>query len=204
MAKVRLTAQEQRTILIVGALGILILYVYATYVMGPLIHRWGDLGRQGRAAREQLKLLQAATANEASLKEQHRELKETVASLQRLLPAEEELPAVIELLSSLASQSQVKIQSIFPQRSAAEETEAQKLNAASIGPVVYTDVLIQIDALGGFHQLGTLLSLVEAGEKPMRLSSLRISADPKDPKLHIKLLLQAYFATKGAGALGNT
>ena len=195
--KLNMTVREQRTLGIVAVLGAGILWMYLTYIVGPLMREAGELGRQVRTAREELKLLQTATANESALKTQHQQLQETVASLRKLLPAEEELPKVIELISDMAGQSQVKIQTIFPQRPLAETSAATQKDAAPPPPLVYRDVLIQIDALAGFHQLGTFLSLVETGDTPMQVSSLKISSDPKDRRLQVKLLVQSYFATSG-------
>ena len=198
---VRLSPREQRMLLIVIVFGAGILWMYSTFIVGPLLRRVSDLGQQVRAARDQLKSLEVATASEAALKQQHGELQETVASLRTLLPSEEELPQVIELLSDLASQSQVKIQSIFPQRPAAMDA-SKKAGSASL---FYKDVTIQIDALAGYHQLGAFLSLVESGSKPMQVSSLRLATDAKEPKrLHIKLLVQSYFSTSGSVAIGGS
>ena len=195
--RLNLTVREQRTLAIVVVLGGGILWMYFTFIVGPLMREAGESGRQVRAAREQLKLLRTATANESALRTQHEQLQETVASLRKLLPAEEELPQVIELLSALAGQSQVKIQTIFPQRPLTGEAEALQEQATPAAPLVYKDVLIQIDALAGFHQLGMFLSLVETGDKPLQVSSLKISSDPKDRRLQVKLLVQSYFATSG-------
>ena len=197
-----LSAREQRILLAGCVLAVAILWLYVTYIVRPLMQEAAELSRQVRSAKEELKTLEMATANEAALREQHRQVQETVASLRKMLPAEEELPAVIEHLSDLANQSQLKIQTIFPQRSA-EETSGPAGGPSP--PSVYKDVLIQIDALGGYHQLGMFLSLVESGEKPMELSTLKISGDPKESKRHrIKLLVRSYFATGGSVAAGKT
>ena len=202
----RLPARDQRTIFLIGALGLGILYAYARYIVGPLGREATELGQKIRSARERLQALEAATANEATLREQYSQVEQTVKSLRTLLPAEEELAAVIGLLSDLANQAQVKIQTIFPQRSV-ETPEALAAaikpgSSAARPPVVYREIPIQIDALAGYHQLGEFLGLVEGGKNPMRVSSLRISANPKESKRHhIKLVLVAYFATQDSGAL---
>ena len=197
--KFGLSAREQRTILFGGALAILVLWLYSVYIVGPLIKEAAELREQVRMASDQLRGLEAVTANEATVQTQHHQVSETVKSLRSLLPAEEELPSIIELLSNLASEAQVKIQTIFPQRpalAAQEPTEGQAKEAAA-EPLVYKDVIIQVDALAGYHELGTFLSLVESGKTPIEVSSLRISADPKEPHQHvIKLLIRSYFATK--------
>jgi Tfp pilus assembly protein PilO len=210
--KLTLSPREQKTLFSVVGIGVVILWVYTTAIVRPLMRESGQLGHQFREAREQLKLLEASTANEVVLREQSHRLEQDVLSLRKFLPSEEELPAAIELVSDMASRSQVKIQTIFPQRPVGNEDGGGKKDkdAALTRPAVYKEVLIQIDALAGFHQLGAFLSLVEQGEKPMQISNLRITQDSKETKrLRIKLLLQSYFAlsekrTGGAGAARQT
>ena len=191
--------KPQQMFAVIAVLAVVILWVYARYIVAPLMHEAKALDDQVRTGREQLKALEAATANEASLRQQHQELNQTVSSLRNLLPGEEELSTAIERLSELASQAQVKIQTIFPQRALGEQdvmAGAPKEGTASL-PVVYKTIPIQIDAVAGYHQLGTFLSLVELGDKPMRVASLRISANPREPKRHlVKLLIMSYFATQ--------
>ena len=204
--KLKLSPREQRTLLTVIGLGIVILWMYVAAIVRPLMREVGRLTQQLRAAREQLKLLEVSTANEDALREQHRQLEETVLVLRKLLPGEEELPAVIELVSDMASQAQVKIQTIFPQRpvgeGAGDKTDKdENRDAGPKQPEVYKNVLIQIDALASFHQLGTFLSLVEQGDKPMQIANLRLIQDPKEMKrLRIKMLLRSYFAPSEAAA----
>ncbi|MBI4342165.1 MAG: type 4a pilus biogenesis protein PilO [Candidatus Omnitrophica bacterium] len=194
--KMLLTPREQRLLLFGGGLAVVVLWTYTTYILQPLMREAAALGQDVTKARDELRTLEVATANETALREQHRQLNETVMSLQRLLPPEKELPAVIELLSDLASQSDVKIQTIFPQRPAPPSAEDLKeLAQAPAEPVVYKDVVIQIDATAGFHQLGTFLSLVEAQHNPTQLATLKISSDPKLLKRQrIKLLIRSYFS----------
>lgn len=203
--KVRLSAREQRILLVVVALAVGILWTYAALIIGPLTRETARLDRQVRAAREELRVLEVATMNETLLREQHQQLQETVASLRKLLPAEEELPQVIELLTDLAGRSQVKIQTIFPQRG--PEAPGQSPAPSGQGPPmpeVSKEVFIEVDAVAGFHQLGTFLSLIETGDKPMQVSSLELAADPKEPRrLQVKLVLQAYFAMTADAAGGG-
>jgi Tfp pilus assembly protein PilO len=203
--KLNLTSRERRTILAGGLLAVLILWLQSSYVIKPLLHERNELAHQIQSARGQLNALEAVTANESALQKQHEELKQTVASLRSLLPAERELPTAIERLSDLASQTQVKIQTISPQRSttqpsstrAEEKPETTAENGTAPEPVVYKEIMIQIDALAGFHQLGTFLALVESGDIPIQVWGLRISGDPKEPKRHrVKLLMRAFFATE--------
>lgn len=189
--KLNLTPRERQTIIAGGILATLVLWLYFAYLIGPLVQECGRLGQQIRTAKDEVRLLEAGTANEAALREQHRQVNESVQALRKLLPASSELSETIERLSELASQAQVKIQTIAPQR---EE--------AGTAPDIYHAILITINALAGYHQLGTFLSLVEVENRPMEVASLWISPDAKELKRHhIKLVLRAYFAAEeGAGA----
>ena len=111
-----------------------------------------------------------------------------------MLPAEEELPVIIERLSDLASQSGVKIQLVMPQRPLQGGAGgAVPQPSAPSSPALYKEIPIEIDALAGFHQLGTFLSRIELGEQAMQLRSLRISQNAKTSRRHlVKMTLVAY------------
>ena len=194
--KIALSKREQRVVFSIAGLALLIGWLYTAYIVGPLTREAARLGREVRSARARLASLEAVMTQEPKIRGQFQQWDEKVKVLRSQLPAQEELPAVIELLSDLATESQVKIQAIFPQRSLNEKDDAKSGKSDSADPGVYKDVVIQIDALAGYHQLGTFLSLVESGRRPMRLSSLRMAGDSKDPKRHhVKILIRAYFAT---------
>ena len=193
-----LTSREQRTLLVGGFLALVVLYIYGAYVIAPLLHEVKNLESQIASSKQRVQMLEMATANEAALRQQHRQVESAVLALKRTLPAEQQLPAVIERLSDLASQAGVKIQTIFPQRSGDEAAPAAPPKTpAPAGPVVYKDVLIEIDAVAGFHQLGTFLGLIESGDDPMQVASLKIQTDPRGVKRpQIKLVIKTYFAAE--------
>ena len=196
-----LTSRERRFALLLGVLVLFIAWLYTAYIVGPLARQAAEFGRQVRSAREQVRTLETATAHVDALREQVHQVTETVTSLKAALPSEEELPEVIALLSDLARQARVKIETVFPRRpeGAPESARSKSKKAAAPAPS-YKDMLIEIDAAAGYHAIGTFLSLVESGPKPIHVSSLRIAADPRDPEHHrIKLLLRSYF---GAGPAG--
>ena len=182
-----------------GVLGFLVFWMYVTLALRPLWRGAASLGTQVQTARGQLSALQQATANEAALREQHQRLQDTIRSLRSDLPSEEALPAVIEFLSGLASQTQVKIQSIFPQRPLGPLDEQLLGDKAKIPPelVVYKEIPIQIDAQASFHKLGAFLALVESSDKLMKVATLRISGNAKEPRWHnVNLSILAYFAVR--------
>ena len=201
--KLGLSTRELRTVLIGGMLGIVVLYVYAAMILTPLWREASSTARRVSDAQAQLAALRQATTNDTTLREQHRSLQEAVIALRGQLPSEEELPAVIEFLSGLASQTQVKIQTIFPQRpvNALDDRLLAGSGKAAAELMVYKEIPIQIDAQASYHQLGTFLALVEASDKPMQVATLRISGNPKEPRWHnVSLSIVTYFAVREGAA----
>lgn len=200
--------RELQAMLLIGLLGVGILYVYFLYIFSPLSREAANVGRGVRAAQEKLRALEAATANEVVLKEQYRQVDDTVHSLRTAMPIEAELPSVMEFLSSLASKTNVKIQTIFPKRQSGlmqpQALQQQPKDSRKDEEAVYKEIPIQIDALAGYHELGTFLSLLETGERPMQVASLRISGNPKESRRHqINLVIQSYFAVVDETATGS-
>ncbi len=197
--KKTLAGRDVQDIVKVGVAGVVILWVYISYLLVPIGRQAIEVGKQTQQARQRLKSLQSVVANENSVKVQYAQMDEVVSSLRKAMPAEEELPAVIDFISDLAAKTDVKIQTIFPQR--ANNTQQQQIQmlpdrvVKPEEPPVYVAIPIQIDALAGFHELGTFLSLVETGDKPTQVVSLRISANPKEPRRHqVNLVIRSYFA----------
>ena len=202
-----ISKREQQTLLVGGVLAAVILYIYGAYVIAPLVRENKKLRDQVVSSKERLHLLKVATANAGALQEQQQQLEETVKALREVLPSDQEVPAVIERLSDLASQAGVKIQTIFPQRPGEGDAAAAPppADAAPAPPVYYKDVMIQIEAVAGFHQLGSFLSLIESGKEPMEVASLKIQGDARGTKRpQIRLVIRSYFSTvQAASAAGG-
>lgn len=197
--RLTLTPRERQAVIVGGVLAALVLWLYVGYIIGPLSRELGRLGKQIRSAKEEVRLLEAGTASEAALRDQHHQVSESVQALRKLLPADSALSQLIERLSELASRSQVRIQTLYPQRELLESEAAKDQEAedqAAKTPDVYHAVLITIHAVAGYHQLGTFLSLAEAENKPMEIVSLSVLPDSRELRRHqVKLVLRAYFAS---------
>jgi len=202
MTRVRSKREQRLLVVAVVVLAGVFVWVYYAYGLTPLFRKVVQLGQEIRTTNIKLQHIEQAIAQEPQLRQERDRLGETIQALSALLPPEEELPSVIELLSDVASQTGVKIQTIFPLR--ASETEEAPTGAKQPpdkGREFYTQIPIQIDALTGFHQLGSFLSHVESSPQPMQLKSLRISGDPKEPRRHnMKIVLTVYFAASSSGS----
>lgn len=190
--------RDQQAVLGVIAAIAVGLVVYYAYAIKPLLARMAAVTKDVQNTDAQLKHISQMVAEMPRLRETHDKLAASLKLLRDNLPSEERLPAIIEFLSDLASQTGLKIQTIFPQRSfetlgAASGSEP----AAAQSSELYRGIPIQIDALAGFHQLGAFLARVESGGQPVQLRSLRVSGNPRELRRHnIKLVLLVYFESE--------
>jgi len=192
------TAPKKQVLLIEAAfLAVVILTAYYLAALKPLFGSLKRLGEDIRTKGTQLQYIEQAAEEEPRLRDEFTRLNSQTQAFQTALPSEQGLPSTIERLSDLASQTGLKIRTIFPQRTLESLGVATETEAAT-PPELYKEIPIQIDALSGYHQLGRFLSLVESSTPPMKLKSLRISGDEKEPRRHnMKLVLIAFFAASG-------
>lgn len=190
----------QKTLVVVVLLGVLLLWLYLAFVVKPLWVSIARTGTQIRDSRRELQFLEQAIAQEPQLRQEETQLRGKLEHIQTALPPESAMPSVMEFLSDLASQTDLKIRTIFPQRTLESVglTASGVPAAANKPPELYKEVPIQIDAIAGYHQLGAFLSRVESRAQPMELKSLRISGDPKEFRRHnMKVVISAYFSAAG-------
>ena len=116
------------------------------------------------------------------------------------MPSERELASVIQFISDLASQTSVKIQSVFPQRSSDEAAIPGRPVTTPSAEPLYQEIPIQIDAVAGFHQFASFLSRAEHGPHVLRVRSLRISGNPREPRRHTMKLVMVTYVTPGAAS----
>ena len=203
MKKLKLPKSKLRELVLGGLFVVLGLWAYMAMLVIPGFREAFSLGKEVRVARDQVGALAHILSNEERIRGQYEEMVETVESMRLLLPAEEELPVIIERLSDDATRSQVKIQTIFPQISFTEEDLAVFLADGELAPPAFRTIPIQIDAVAGYHEIGTFLSLIESWPVPMEIHSLRILEHPKEFRRHsLKLVLNVFFASNRQSGTG--
>ena len=190
--------RDQQVLLLVGVASLVGLGAYYALLVAPLLRSIRTQRESIRSAHTSLQSTEGAIAREPQLRAQLEQLTLDMRALHEAMPVEETLPAVIERLSEMANQAGVKIQTIFPQRTTSDSSSSPTARAATAN--LYKEVPVQIDALSGYHQLGSFLSSVERATQPMRLKNLRItSSNAKESKRHsVKMVVVAYFATSQA------
>ena len=178
--------REQRTVPMIIGLGVLITGSLVIGVITPIWKEWQKARKEIQQSTSRMKDLEIAANNLPAIKKQYTNRQEAVRALKSQLPLDTDVAALVAELTALANQAQVKIENIYPETIPEDKTKK----------TVYQTVMIQIESLGGYHQLGNFLSLVEGINKPMQLSNLNIQVGIKNPKKHrIKLAFKVYVAT---------
>ena len=196
--RLSLTKREQRTLLIVLPLTVVVGWAYWMLV-SYMAREAARLDQSVKTQRSQLAILERVTSQEGTLRKRESDLQEAILAYRIGLPSEEELPNVMQFLSDTASQTNVTIQAIFPQKGTEDKDKDKGKDDKDKKdmPVGYKQVPIQIDAVAGYHQLGTFLSHVESSPHPVQVISLKVSENPKDPKRHlVRLVIQTYVIPK--------
>ena len=112
--------------------------------------------------------------------------KKRLTEAESRLVASNELPALLENLSTLAQDSGVKIISLKPIETVAKTEKAQEIRR-------YHSIPIEISALSGTHELGKLLSKLESGPTFFRVTDIKITANSADIRRHsIQLGLETF------------
>lgn len=189
--------REQRIAALAIALGAALLVAYWVALVQPLLRSTMELDRAVRLETQRLQQSQRLIAQQPQLQQEFDRLSNSMKLLRGAMPGEQELSAVIEQISGMATRAGVKIQTIFPQRSLESlKVVAGLQEGKTPRSRLFKEIPIQIDALAGFHQLGAFLTRVEHGRQPVQLKSLRISGNTKEPRRQtIEMVLVAYFAT---------
>lgn len=114
--------------------------------------------------------------------------KASYVSLAKKTLSEEDIGALFQEISNLASKHSVKITQIKPSR------ESKKKDAkAPSAPARYNALLVALDVSSGYHQLGNFASSLENSRYFIAVEEIKIKSDPRDYLYHnASLLLKTY------------
>jgi Tfp pilus assembly protein PilO len=153
--------------------------------------------------KSQLRALRAVTPKIVRLKTDLKNLNADLVRMQRQeagfaidqikeLVSPGQLAGLIEEISSLANQKDVRISKIKPVRRQSEEVDSRPLLDED-----YSLALIELEVFSGYHQLGRFLSDLESHSVFLEITDLDIRQTKEDPFEHkIKLKLKTYVQSK--------
>ncbi|MDD5174227.1 MAG: type 4a pilus biogenesis protein PilO [Candidatus Omnitrophica bacterium] len=176
-----------QTLLLTVLVSLIAAALYLYFVFVPQVIRvfklTADAGRMNSELKSARVLIKDFESLSRSLKEQSRK----VESYEKKLPAEQEIPALLENLSNMAKNSNIKIVGIVPAMSYFKDEKPVKQSQ------IYREIPILITAKSGYHELGRFLSNLENADRFMKVADIDIKANKANPKKHdVELMVCTY------------
>jgi type IV pilus assembly protein PilO len=160
---------------------------YLYFVFIPQAVSVFTLSRNVGKMKSELRSARLVIANTDKLKNDLQEHSEKVESYEKKLPAEQEIPTLLENLSNMAKDSDIKIVSIVPAMSYLKDDKSVKKSP------IYREIPIAITAKSGYHELGHFLNNLENADRFMKVVDIDIKANKASPKKHdVELMVCTY------------
>lgn len=164
--------------------------VYVIFILKPQLGYLASVSKRSYRIGSDIKSVNRDMADIDSLRGKIAACEGKAELYEKRLPAEEEIPSLLERLSAMAKSSGVKILSITPVPVSAKSEKARKEK-------IYREVPIAISAKSSYHELGRFLSQLENAESFMRVADIDIKHDKTSPKKHsIELLIMTYVSVR--------
>lgn len=185
---------KQQTLIMTVLLGVLIVIVYFNFILIPQVKRVITVIVKTDKIRADVKNAKADIAKTDELKANMDAFKDKVESYEKMLPAEQEIPSLLENLSAMAKSSDVKILGITP----AVQSEEKAKDKKAAKDTIYQETPILISARSGYHEVGKFLADLENSDRFMKVADIEIRANKSSPKRHdVELLVLTYVLLKG-------
>lgn len=182
----KLNPQDQ-TLALGVVVSLIILVTFYFLFLRPHIYQLRQLNPRLITLRKDVQNTARDAANIDALKKRLKNLRAKVNFYEQKLPREKEIPSLLESLSKVAKDSQVKIIEIQPRDKDIRERGG-----------MYLEVPIAIKARCGYHRLGKFINELERGPRFIRISDIEIKENPRDYNNHnVRLLLGMFVLLEG-------
>lgn len=173
-------------LVILSALIVLILYL--NFLLKPQIMRVSAVFAGMKQASDDLKKTEEEIGRMPRYVIDIASYEEKISSYEKMLPVEQEIPALLESLSNMARGSNVKIVAITP---------VMPEEGPNDGSRVYQEMPILINAKSGYHELGNFLAKLEYADRFMKIADIVIRSNNSVPKKQdVDLLILTYILLK--------
>jgi len=181
------TKREKALVLVLSA--IFLLAIYYLILLRPVIGKLNTLLPKVYEVKRDLKDARFLITNKALIEKKKEELLLKLEEYEKIFPAEREIPKLLENLSSIAGESNVRIVSTRP-----FVKEDYSRNGV---PKIYQEIPIEIVAKSGYHQLGQFLQKLETGDRYIMIKDVKISANQYNIKSQdVQLIASTYILIK--------
>lgn len=182
-AKLELTPAQQKQVLF-GLLGVIGLAGWFNFLILPQQRKLAEIRPQVQNLKGQIAQVRQGLAQLPTMESQMSQLSIEFKLPEVVPAAEQQLPELLESITQVARQSQVRLVAAKP------KSDISKLSPGSSG---YLELPIFIIVSGGYHQIGAFLDRLERSESMLRVREMGIVGDQEDLYHHKGFILfQAY------------
>ncbi|MFC1667734.1 type 4a pilus biogenesis protein PilO [Candidatus Omnitrophota bacterium] len=179
--------EKQKVFILFGIIGITVLMLYYNFLLRPQFRTFIVNNREFRAVRGRVVGARALIANESRIKKQYENVKKESGIFEKRLPAQDEIPSLLEDFSNIAEFSGVKILKIKPLEL------PDDVYGYEAGARLYSEVPILIEARSSYHQCGVFINKIENMDRFIKINGIDIRSSSRDPRHHdIRLKLVTY------------
>lgn len=184
MIKLSIDLKDKKKVMILGIiLTVGAIYIYLSFLLLPQISRVATAYGKANKLNSEVKVAEREMSEIDGLKKKVAQYHEKIESYERMLPAEQEIPKLLEDLSEMAKSANVKIVAITPVQ-AKQEAQANQ---------AYQEIPILINARSGYHELGRFLNNLENAGRFMKVVDMSISENKTTPKRHdVEMMVLTY------------
>ncbi len=179
-----LKKNPKQTAILITLLSVIALIIYINFALLPQIRN--AIGQTAKAKKMRSEIVSAEKDIKGIgfLKNEIISNKDKINKYEKMLPAEQEIPKLLEELSDMAKAANVKIVAITP--------ATNKPAAAGKGSV-YQEIPILISARSGYHELGHFLYNLENCDRFIKIVDIEIRGNKASPNRHdVELLITTY------------
>ncbi len=158
----------------------------------PQVSNLFEAMQRSRTAASDLEQMQDAVSKTGLYEKTIASYGQKINRYEKMLPAEKEIPALLEDLSAMARESNIKIVGITPVAVGAGKDSRPQ------GASIYQEIPILINAKSGYHELGNFINNLENADRFMKVVDIGIRANRQTPEKHdVELVVMTYILPKG-------
>lgn len=189
LSSIDLKDKKTQVFILIGLVSIFAVIVYFSFILIPQVERVFEAVGQASKIGADLKEAQHNIDNIPKFKTNIAAYEEKIDRYEKMLPTEQEIPALLESLSGMARNSNIKIVGIMPVITKEDKTKKA---------FVYQEKPILVNAKSGYHELGKFMSNMENADRFMKVSDIQIKTSSQSPSKHdVELTVLTYTLMKG-------
>lgn len=183
-----LKTRENQILVAAAAAAVVFVAAYVAFLALPQVKAIIETQRKAASVRNDLAAADAAIGKTDAFRADIAKYNDTIDHYEKMLPAEKEIPALLENLSQMAKDAGVKIVAITPVAVRDDRSAGQ----------IYQEIPILINAKSGYHELGRFIASLENAGRFMKVVDIQIRTGGVVSRQHdVELLVLTYILLKG-------